>query len=951
MGKRIEEIGAELGRGVKGDVLVDIFNRAAFSTDASIYQVMPVCVVCPRDVDDVVSVVKYAHANNIAVVGRGAGSGVAGESLCSGIVINLSRYMSSIIGVEDEGRVVVCEAGVVLDDLNGYLAEYGRKIGPDPSSSNRAVAGGVVANNSTGSHSLEYGSISDYVERVEVVLADGSVVEFVNDYEAGDDRAGDIARGCVGVLEGKDELIDKATAGLKGNRSGYNIKGICRGGRIDLAKLMAGSEGTLGIFTKIALRTVAVPRAKGIVQFEFDSMAKMAAAVGPIVETGASACELMDKALIDMAVEGMPEYGDVLPQGCAAVLMVEHAGDSEEEVREKITRTDAAVGSIASERVLVFDEQRQKRLWKSRKDAVGLLNRRKGSEHPVAFIEDVIVSNNCLGRFIAGLGDISWRYDISMSFYGHAGVGELHVRPYLDLSRAADVEKMQRMAADVFELAWLLGGAISGEHADGLVRAGFIKKQYGAEYYEVLRAIKNVFDPGGLMNPGKIINDDADVMIKNLRASRMVVGERAETNLLFGPNEFRFEIEQCNGDGVCLSTQPGARMCPVYRALGEELACSRAKANLLRAWITGMMSEGDFESEEFKKILGMCINCRMCSVECPSGVDVSRLVVEARAEYVKRKGLSKAEWALVRNRYMSIAGSLFGPLSNFVMGLRAFKWVMEKVIGLDKRRGMPGFERGAFVRKGRKYLAKQEPIEKPADKVAYFVDSFANYNDHELGFAVIKVLRANGIDVVLPSQRPAPLPGIAYGDLAVARRDLGYIVEHLAPLVEAGYKIVCSEPSAALCLKDDLGLLIDSEQAKSVSENTYELMGYLNGLFKEGKLREVAAEEKREFVYHAPCHLCVLGGSEASIELLAGIGGGRITDISAGCCGLAGTCGMQKKNFELSVAIGKEMVEAIEAMGAENVLTECAACKMQIEQLTDKKVIHPVKILANLYGI
>jgi FAD/FMN-containing dehydrogenase/Fe-S oxidoreductase len=966
--KKPKQIGAELIELIQGDVSVDIFNRVAFSTDASIYQIIPVCVVAPRHTDDIIAVVKYARENDIAVAPRGAGSGVAGESLTGGIVINTARYMNEIVGVENNGGVVICRPGVVLDDLNNYLASFGKKIGPDPSSSDRAVIGGIVANNATGAHSLRYGYIAEYVERIEMVLADGTVAEFTNNLDpaAAAPNVANIAKKCLAVLQHKDRIIAKAMPRTKRNCCGYNIAGICHDGRIDLPKLLAGSEGTLGIFTSIALRTVEIPGAKALLQLEFNSLEAMAEAVPVIVNSGASACELMDKTLIGMAADALPQYRDILPRACTAALLVEHTADSIEEVAEKINKTDLALGRLASGRMCVFDPAQQQRLWKARKDAAPLLERQKGPDHPLPFIEDVSVENTRLVEYIAGLRDIGDKYDIPMAFYGHAGDGELHIRPYLDLSTPEGIKKMCSIAAEVFGLAWSLGGSISGEHADGLLRAAFIEKQYGSEFYQLLKAVKNIFDPTGLMNPGKIINNDPNVMTKNLRAAHIVFAERLMTNLNFDPKQFRYEIEQCSGDGVCLASEEGTRMCPVFRAMGEELACSRAKANLLHAWITGVLKREDFESDEFKQILGLCINCKMCSVECPSGVDISSLIIEARAEYAKRKGLTRTEKVLAHNRYLSVLGAVFSPISNFIMGRPFFKSLLERYLGLDRRRTMPKFYRSSFLKKGRKYLAKAGPVPSSMDKVAYFVDSYANYNDHQLGFAVIKSLRHNNIDVILPNQLPVPLPAVVYGDLKTARKDLAYIIRNLADAVRAGYKILCSEPSAALCLRDELKLIIDSEDAKLVSENTYELMSYLQDLHKRGKLKSPQkqahhselltrhserSEESQKFAYHTPCHLFAIGLAGASIALLTELTNVKITDINAGCCGLAGTCGMQKKNYDLSVEIAKDMVDALNAMDTKYAMTECAACKMQIEQLTDKKVIHPIKVLAEAYGL
>ena len=954
MREKPEQVADDLAKVVRGDVFADILHRAAYSTDASIYRIVPICIVAPRDTADIVAVVKYAGALGIPVVARGAGSGLAGEALCSGIVFDMTRYMNRIISVDDDGKRVVCEPGVVLDDLNDCLAKYGRKIGPDPSSSNRATVGGCVANNSTGAHYLEYGYICDHVESIEAVLADGSVVEFENDFDpkqTKDDKAASVATSCESVLSGKEAIINKALPKAGRNRSGYNIDGICHNGRIDLARLLAGSEGTLAIFTKIALKTVTIPAAKALLQLEFDSLEKMAQAAPIIVKSGASACELMSKTVIEMAYEALPEYRDVLPAGAAAVLLVEHTGQTQNEVKEKIEDTDSAVGKIASGRTIVFDAKKQEHLWKSRKDAGPLLYRGRGRKHPAEFMEDVSVGPEGLGKYISGLQEIGKRYDIEMSFFGHAGDGLLHIRPYMDLSEPAEVEKMRSVANEVFELAWSLGGTISGEHAEGLVRAAFIRRQCGDEFYELLCKIKDIFDPDGLMNPGKIINDDADVMVKNLRAGHKLLPERLETDLLFEKDELYLALDQCNGCGVCRSRESGLRMCPVFRALGEEMGSSRAKANILNFWATGQLKEEDFESPEFRKFLDLCVNCKACLVECPSGVDVSKLITVARAEYARRRGLRRAELILSHNRYLSMLGSISSPVSNFFMQLPVFKWLFEKSVGIDKRRGMPRFRRSSFLKAGRKYLEICEPIENPVDKVAYFVDTFANYNDHELGFAVLEVLRANGIDVILPMQRPAPLPAIVYGDVKRARKDLSFNVKHLAKAVCDGFKIVCSEPSAALCLKAELRHFVSGPDIKLISENTYELMNYLLGLHTQNKLKRTTKGISEEYVYHLPCHLCAVGSGTASIKLLQELCGVNVVDLKAGCCGLAGTFGMQKKNYELSSKIAAGLKEALEKSSTKYVLTECAACKMQIEHISDCVVRHPIKVLAEAYSI
>jgi anaerobic glycerol-3-phosphate dehydrogenase C subunit len=972
MNQKSDSIARDLAHLVRGEVFVDTLHRAAYSSDASIYQIVPSCVICPRNAEDIATVIRYAGDKHIAVTARGAGSGVAGESLCSGIVLDVSRYMNRIIGIEDDSGFVTCEPGVVLDDLNRYLAKYGKKIGPDPSTADRAVIGGCVANNATGAHSLQFGYIGDYIERIEAVLADGTLAELTNNADPQQQKNAGLRRiaGAIAeLLAGKERVIAKALPATKRNRGGYCLASIYHDGKIDLARLMAGSEGTLAIFTKITLRTVPLPEAKGLLQLEFDSLEKIAQAAPIIAKTGASACELMDKTLIAMAIEHLPNYRDILPANADATLLIEHTGQTTNEVESKINTTNSAVGNLARNRTTVFDEQTQKRLWKARKDAVPLLERPsgpvrpnlpqvaqgrpKGRKKPVPFIEDASVENDKLAQYIAGLQTIGKKHDITMSYYGHAGDGELHVRPYLDLGEQGDIKKMVQIANEVFALVWSLGGSISGEHAIGLVRAAFLRRQYGDEFYNLMCGIKRTFDPAGLLNPGKIINDDLNAMTKNLKATRHILPQRTfgQSGVFFEEDEAALELDWCNGCGLCRTGESELRFCPVFRATGDELAASRAKMNVLRFWATGQMSDEDFESPEFRKFLDLCVNCKACLRECPAGVDVSKVMSAARAEYARRKGLRRTDWVLGRNRYLIALASWVAPVSNLIMGLGLTRWLLEKATGIDRRRRMPRFAFGTFLSAGRKYLEACEPIAKPMDKVAYFVDTYANFNDHELGFAVIDVLRHNNIEVILPKQRPAPLPAIVYGDVKAAKRDLSYSVKHLAEAARKGYKIICSEPSAALCLKQELRHYVNSEDASVVSTNTYELMEYLLGLARQGKLKKVERKVSGKYVYHTPCHLFAMDSYGASIEVLKQVCGLDIVDLNAGCCGLAGTFGMQKKNYALSEAIAKSLKNALNKSPAQCVVTECAACGIQIKHISGKYAVHPIKILAEVSAV
>ncbi|MBP8304833.1 MAG: FAD-binding protein, partial [Phycisphaerae bacterium] len=672
MDKDPSQIAADLAPVLRGDVFADLIHRAAASIDASIYRIVPQCVVVPRGIDDVAAVMRYASQEAIPVAARGAGSGVAGESLCRGIVLDMAGRSGGDVEVLHDGEKVSCEPGAVLDDVNRALAPYGRMVGPDPSSGNRATVGGCVANNATGAHSLLYGHMADHVWALEGVLADGTVVPFHNGVRpdpSGIGRAQQLAARCLEILSQGAEGIQRAVPNAKRARMGYSVAGVCHEDRVDMAKLMSGSEGTLGVLTRISLATVPLPAAKGLLELEFDSLQAMAQAVPILVEAGVSACELMDRTLMDMARSALPQYRDLFPKEGAAVLMVEHFGADPREVVEKLILTDKAVGPLARGRQ-VLDPAEQRRLWKSRKDAVPLLYRQRGTRQPVAFVEDTCVDPARLGEYLQGLEAMGRRHGVTLCYYGHAGDGELHVRPYLDLGDPEDVRRMRQIAEEVFSLVWSLGGSISGEHAYGLVRAGFVRRQFGDAYVEVLRRIKQAFDPQGIMNPGKVVNDDPDVMTRDLRRSRAFLPERMRSGLRFGPDELALEILQCNGCGLCRAGGGDQRMCPVFQALGEELATPRAKANLLDLWATGQLDPDQFESPEFRRVLDLCVHCKACQRDCPSGVDVSKLILAAKAEYADRKGLRRTDRILAQNRLLGSLGTAFTPVANAALASR-----------------------------------------------------------------------------------------------------------------------------------------------------------------------------------------------------------------------------------------------------------------------------------------
>jgi len=947
---------AELQGLLAGAVRSDALTRAMYSTDASIYQIEPLAVVFPTGREDVARVLRYAAGRGLSVIPRGAGTGLAGEALGRGIVLDFSRHMNRVLRVDQEAGEVTVEPGVVLDVLNRQLAPLGRQIGPDPASGNRATIGGMIGNNATGAHSLRYGYISGHIRGLRVVSAEGEFAELSRP-ELGGARAGPAAewsRGLADLFARYEEKLAVARPRARRNGSGYNVFAAWTDGQVNLCELLAGSEGTLAVVTEATLALVDLPPVKALLQVNFPTLAACARAVPHLLQADPAACELMDGQLLQMARQAYPSYHDVLPEGVGASLLVELDGHNEGEVADRLRQArqiaeslpgSARAGGIQE----IVDPLAQGRFWRARQAATPLLFRNKSAAQPIPVIEDVAVDPEQLAQYLEGLDEITARLGVPVVYYGHAGHGALHPRPYLNLHDPAEVRKLRQLAEEVFRLAWSLGGTISSEHGEGLVRVSFIKDQYGPEVYEMFRQIKQVFDPHHRLTPGKIINDDPDVMIRDLR---FAPGPQPRvTQLIFRDGQLAREIEQCNGDALCRAADAGSSMCPIFRATGEEFASPRAKANLMRHWLHGLLDEHVLETDEFKEVADLCVNCRSCGRECPALVNVPKLMTEARAAYVARHGLTGAQWLLTRSELLSRAGCLLGPLANAVAGSGWFGRVLEWGAGLDRRRPLPPFAWGAGVGRLRRYVARLAPLAEPVDRVAYFVDLFAAYNDPALARAVVQVLRHNRVEVVIPPQRSAAMPALNYGDVAYARRVAAYNVRRLAQAIRDGATVVCSEPTAALCLRQDYLDLLDGDDARLVAAQTLELTDYLARLARQGRLRTDLRRVPLRLAYHVPCHYQALEIPDGTEYLLALIDGVRLERLPRSCCGIAGTFGFQKQYFDLSLTAGEPMLGPWRRSDADAGLTECSTCRLQMEWSAGKPVLHPVKVLARAYGL
>ncbi|MBN2290652.1 MAG: FAD-binding protein [Candidatus Glassbacteria bacterium] len=944
-----------LPREIAGLACFDLPTRLLYSSDASIYEIIPAGVVFPRDERDLLRTMELAAGEGLTIIPRGGGSGLAGEALGSGIVVEFSRFMNRVVSVDSDGELVTVQPGVVLDCLNERLAPLGRMIGPDPSSSGRCTVGGMVGNDATGARSIIYGHTRDHVKWLDVVLADGTPARFepVPLERLGSKHAPGIEAEVYAEIPGLlaasagPVAADRPRTGR--DRSGYNLAGALENGRFHPHRLVTGSEGSLAVIGGICLSTVRRPAFRQVIALYFRELLQATDSLVPLMRHGPSAVELIDKLMIGLAQDARPEYKDLLPAGVGACLLVECVGDTREEAEggiERIRRDIVGNGKLAFGGRIPAGPQETAVIWDLRKAGVPLLYRRPGPEQPVPFIEDAAVPLEELSSYVRKISAIFRRHGLTAAFYGHAGGGELHIRPYLDLRQERQIDLMQEIAAEVCDLVAGLGGTLSGEHGEGLVRSQFISR-LRPNAYPVYREVKRIFDPDRRLNPDKIITDDSRLMGRNLRFGRPYRARPPRLRFNYHSQPYAEIVERCNGCGDCRSLVQYS-MCPVFKATGLEAASPRAKANLLRHLLYGRVGERGEFSRALKEVYDYCIGCGMCAVECPSGVDIPRLMMEAKVRYAGKYGLGPGELLLSEADLVSAVASRLAPLANLVNRSRAARLLMEWTTGIDRRRRLPPFRFPRRLRPGKPSAAAGE-----RPRVALFRDLFACYNDPSLAQAVADLLaEAAGAEVVVPELGSCGITAMAYGNRASAFRLVEKNLDTLAGLVDQGYAVVSQEPTSVLTLRREYPGWTASPGAEKVARNTFELFEYLCLLEDQGKLKPMPDRARLEMklVYHAPCHLKALQVGRPSHRFLARIAGLELVDSRAACCGIAGTFGLKAADRDLSLRMGAGIFEKLEGEGVDGGLSECSTCRMQMEH-QGSATYHPAELLAHCYGI
>jgi FAD/FMN-containing dehydrogenase/Fe-S oxidoreductase len=961
---------------IAGEVYCDDLFAQMYASDASIHQVRPLGVVRPRHTADVVATVQYAAANQIPLHARGAGTGLAGESLGPGLIVDFSRHMRRVIDVgEDSVRL---QPGVVLGRLNAMLRPRRRMFGPDPVTQAVTTLGGVIGVDSGGSHWLRYGSARGRVRELEVVLGDGRVMRVGDEpltvgrsQDPDEEKRGFVNR-IADLIARNREVIETHRPRSLVNRSGYHLWDTFDPQQLRLARMLVGSEGTLAFVTEATLATDVIPAHRGVVLLLFDRLENAARAVQEVLTLSPAACDLMDRRHLSLARETDVRFDLLVPPAAEAVLLVEHDGATQAEVLDHLRQV---VDRVCRQWKLAFgyrqtvEVEETEIYWKLARNVVPTLYRLRGATRPVPYVEDFAVPVGVLPSFLVTMQNVLKQRQVTASLFAHAGHGQIHLRPFMDLANPEQVESLERLAGDLYEAVWEVGGTISGEHGDGLSRTPFLRRQYGA-LCDVFRDVKEIFDPQHLLNPGKVLVDFPPPLAEHLRpagstpvapAPPVADGEEAITpalprevislQLTWNRAELTDAAGNCNGCAACRSQEAELRMCPIFRAIPSEEASPRAKANLLRGVLSSELPPGTLLQEDLKQVVDLCVNCHMCRLECAAGVDIPKMMLEARGAYVVNNGLKVSDWLLSRIDQVSALASSFSTVANWAISNHATRWLLEKSFGIARGRKLPRWSSRSFMRRAaRRRLTR--PTRRTDRKVLYFVDTYANYHDPQLAEALVAVMEHNGIAVyVPPNQAAAGMPLIASGSIDVAKRVAAQNVALLAEAVRQGYTIVSTEPAATLCLTHEYRQLMTDEEAGLVADNTSDACAYLWQLHLEGKLRLDMKPVNVEVGYHQPCHQRALRIGAPGENLLRLIPGMTVHRLEQGCSGMAGIYGMKRANYRTSLRAGWGLISAVRGGAWQIGATECCTCKMQMEQGATKPTIHPLKLLALAYGV
>jgi FAD/FMN-containing dehydrogenase/Fe-S oxidoreductase len=928
----------ELNQKIRGDVHWDPIRVYMLSTDASIYRRHPAAVVYPQNIGDVISTVDFAAANNLPVHSRGAGSGLCGSAIGTGIVLDFTRYMNRLLRLDEGQKCFECEPGYRLGELEVALKGQDLFFPPAPSSGEYATFGGMYGTNASGAHSVKYGNVSDYILDAEVVFSDGQIVTLSDILARSFEQLPENLKQLHILYSKHSQKIEKAYPKIKYNSTGYNLRRLVQNDRLDLRRLMAGSEGTLGIATRLKFRLAQKPFFDSLVVAGFDDIVSSAKAVQKILPMKPSGIEILEKSLLRLVRENDARLKDSIPGDVDNILLIEFDGQESEycarqaKDARRLLQSEGLSGDV---RLAVSDEEKAK-LWHIRKAAMPILYKLKGLKKILPLIEDAAVPTDQLVAYFRGLNAILSRRKIDFVIYGHIAKGLLHTRPLLNLKDQNDVDLLKPLADEVFDLVHSLGGTISGEHGDGRIRSAYIQKQY-PDIYALFLKTKQLLDERNLFNPEILTNHDEHLVEKHLRFGNGYRTLSLDEKELCWPEGFNREIEKCHGCSKCTTVTTATRMCPVYKFTRDEAAAPKAKANILRGLISGSIEDKCLYEKKFQQVIEQCINCGSCFAECPSNVNIPKMAVEARAQYVKRFSPTFENRLLVNAELAARTTRKFSSAIKKVMDFEPVKKLGQHFSGFSIHRDFPAFD-------SKSLFEKLSPVEGRGDlRILYFAGCYAGYFRPQIGQAAVNVLKSMGMTVVTPPQNCCGLPMLSKGMIKAARSKVRSNLLNWQALINQADYIVVTCSSCGFALMEEWRALLEEKILSELRSKTIHISSLIDQYFDRLKL----SDGDLHVSYHAPCHLKIQNDPNSSVRLLARIDGVSVQDLNSHCCGMAGSWGLSADHYDLSKKIGSDLITKLNSSDTVMGITDCPTCQMQMEDLSEKKIRHPVEVIAN----
>ena len=955
---KLEEIGNKLS----GSLVYDDLHKALYATDASVYRKIPLAVAYPKNEKDLQILIEFATSNNLTLIPRTAGTSLAGQCVGEGIIVDVSKHFTKILAFDELNKTITVEPGVVRDELNLFLKPFGLFFGPNTSTSNRCMIGGMVGNNSSGSTSIKYGVTRDKVLQIDGVLSDGSFASF-KELNSKEFKLKTQIKSLEGSIyasiysELSQELVQQEIKNqfpkpsIHRRNTGYAVDELLDfdlfGGKddtINIAKLLSGSEGTLVFSTAITLQLDALqPKESVIIASHFNSIKESLKATVLAMNHELYACELMDKVILDCTknnreqaknrffIQGDPE----------AILMFEVSGDTKEEAQKKADEliSELNINNFGYHHPKVVGEN-IKRMFNLRKAGLGLLGNIIGDKKAVACIEDTAVDLNDLPNYIDEFTKIMDKYQQKAVYYAHAGAGELHLRPILNLKKSEDVSLFRKITTETAQLVKKYQGSFSGEHGDGIVRAEFIPLMIGETNYQLLRRIKKSFDPNNVFNKGKIT--DAFPMDKSLRYSIDRKEPEIKTIQDFSDNQGILKLaEKCNGSGDCRKpASAGGAMCPSYRATKDEKDTTRARANTLREFLTNSKRSNKFNHQELKEVFDLCLSCKACASECPSNVDVAALKSEFLYQYQEENGYSFRNSMFANNVKYNKIGSLFPSLTNLVLNT----YVTKSIMGISLKRSVP-----KLTPKTLKSWYKKQTHSSSKKIIYVFCDEFTNFYDTEIGKDTVIVLKRLGYNPTFIKHPESGRSFISKGFLKEAKDIANKNVSIFKDLITNKTPLIGIEPSAILTFRDEyIRLADDVNSAKIIAKNTFTIEEFLKNEFEKGNIRtNQFTTEKKSIKIHGHCHQKALSSTHATFSILNIPENYSPTIMNTGCCGMAGSFGYEKEHYKISMQVGEDtLFPKIRNTSKETeIIASGTSCRHQILDGTNRYAKHPITVL------